>query len=298
MLYLTLRHYEYVTAIARHGSLSAAANVVNVSQPALSVALSRIETHLGHRLFVRRQGAPMVLTPRGRVFVDRAGDVLAQAARLENPDAPGPAISRLSLGVFVDLAPFLLAPALVRLRETLSDVTVTYRVDDFQGLTAALLKGQIDLALTYDLGLDAGFDRRVVDHAAPYALVSTGHPLLTRTSISLADLASFPLVLFQEGLSAQHMLSLFRQHGLNPNVAHRADSLEIMRSLAAHGEGVGITYAVPPGSTSYDGMPVHAIKIADEQASEPIILTRHGTDPAEPVLTKAMAVLSDLMIKA
>jgi len=294
MLYLTLRHYEYVTAIARQGSLSAAASDANVSQPALSVALSRIETHLGHKLFVRRKGAPMVLTPQGRAFVDRAGILLAQAARLENPDSPAPAETSLSLGVFIDLAPFLLAPALEVLRARLPAVKVSYRVDNFEGLTSALLKGQVDLALTYDLGLDAGFDRLVVDRVTPYALVATGHPLESCAKTSLADLAGFPLILSQEGLSTRHMLSLFRQHGLNPLVAHRAASLEIMRSLAAHGEGVGITYALPPSPTSYDGVPVHPIRISDERAGESIILTRHGTAPAAPVLASAMGFLASL----
>ena len=92
------------------------------------------------------------------------------------------------------------------------------------------------------------------------------------------------------------MLSLFRKQGLDPRVAHRAVSLEIMRSLAAHGEGIGITYALPPGATSYDGVPVHAIRIGDEQAAEPIILTRYGTGPATPVLAKAMDLLSVLRV--
>ena len=56
MLYLTLRQYEYVCAVGRHGSLSAAAAALNVSQPALSAALTKIESHLSQPLFMRRRG--------------------------------------------------------------------------------------------------------------------------------------------------------------------------------------------------------------------------------------------------
>ncbi len=296
MLYLTLRHYEYVSAIARQGSLTSAANDVNVSQPALSAALSRIETQLGHHLFYRRKGAPMVLTPRGRSFVERSRALLAQAAQLENPGAPEPPATTLSLGVFGDLAPFFLAPALKMLRVAYPALTVTFKVDNFEGLTAALLNGWTDLALTYNLGLDAGFDSHILNHAAPHALVETGHPLLSGGVTCLADLARYPLILSQEGLSVHHMLSLFRQQGLHPIVAHRTASLETMRSLAAHGHGVGITYALPPGPVSYDGVPVHAIRIDDKQALEPIVLTRHGTDPPPPTLAGVIGLLSTLRV--
>ncbi len=42
MLYLTLRHYEYICAVAQHGSLTAAAEALHVSQPALSTALVKL----------------------------------------------------------------------------------------------------------------------------------------------------------------------------------------------------------------------------------------------------------------
>jgi DNA-binding transcriptional LysR family regulator len=292
MLYLTLRHYEYVVAIGHEGGLSAAANQLNVSQPALSVALNRIEAHLGYALFVRRRGANMTLTPQGRSFVARADALLAQAAQLEDPNHPHPAATTLTLGCFVDLAPVLLAPALSALRNALPQVTITYRTDGFEALIAGLLKGHVDLALTYDLGMDAGFDRHTLFHAKPNALVAPDHPLTVIPGIELSDLAKFPLILSEEGLSAQHILGLFRQRDLFPTVAHRAASLEIMRSLAAHGEGVGISYSGPSSDSSYDGSPLVRLPIVTAETREPVVLARHGTGPENPTMTKARKTIS------
>ena len=291
MLYLSLRQYEYVTAIARHGSLTAAANEVNVSQPALSTALSRIESHLDKTLFLRRKGASLVLTPEGRTFVEQATALLDQAAIVEQKPQIQPRSKHLSLGCFVDLAPFLLSPALHMMRRRFPDIALHYRVDGFEALTAAMTGGHVDLAITYDLGLDAGFDRRVLDRAVPCALVPPDHPIAACPDIGLADLARQPLILFQDGLSAQHVLTLFRGLGLRPHVVHRAASLEIMRSLAANGEGIGISYTRPPGGLSYDGRPVRAIPIHDPCAAEPIILTRHGTAPADPLVAEVTDAL-------
>ena len=296
MLYLTLRHYEYACAIAAEGSLSAAATRLNVSQPALSNALDRIDAHLGYPLFIRKRGAALAVTPQGRRFVDRAEALLARAASLETGRAAQPATTRLTLGCFSDLAPFLLAPALQTLRLAYPQVTVGYRAAAFEPLIGALLDGSIDIAVTYDLGLDAGFARTTLFHQDPVAVLSPDHELAQRGDISLRDLSAHPLILSNEGLSAQHMLGLFRRHGLSPVVAHRTQSQEIMRSLAAHDEGVGISYAAPYASHSYDGQPLAMVPIRDQDASEPVILARHGTGPGDPVVDGAMMILTEALM--
>ncbi|WP_170430112.1 LysR family transcriptional regulator [Ruegeria arenilitoris] len=295
MLYISLRQYEYVCAIGRHGSLSAAAQHLNVSQPALSNALTRVEEQLGYPLFARRRGAAMALTPQGRSFIEEAESLLASAARLENAAESGAGKARLRLGCFVDLAPFLLARALRQLRAEMPDVAVSYRVDSFEGLISGLIDGRIDLALTYGLSMDATFTRHTLFTSSPRALLSPDHPLATNSQVSLQDLAAHPLILSEEGLSAQHVLGLFRQIGESPTVAHRAASLEIQRSLAAHNEGVAISYANPPAQVSYDGMPLLTLPVTDPFAAEPVVLARHGTGPTDAQIAAAERALKGLV---
>ncbi|MFV1529823.1 MULTISPECIES: LysR family transcriptional regulator [unclassified Phaeobacter] len=292
MLYLTLRHYEYVCAIAQHGSLSAAAAAVHVSQPALSTALARIEAQLGEPLFLRRRGAGMILTPQGRRFADRAQALLDQAARLERRGADQTDGQQLTLGCFTDLAPFLLAPALQRLRIGLPGVAIRYRTDHFKPLLASMTAGNIDLAISYDLGVDASFVRHEVLRRGPVALMPNGHPLSDRDRLPLADLAEQPLILSEEGLSVRHMLGLFKSIGALPRIAHRAASVELLRSLAAHGEGIGITYSRPPDLRSYDGKPLVAIPISDTSAEEPLVLISHSPPSKGSVIETAQQILA------
>ncbi|WP_027257566.1 LysR family transcriptional regulator [Leisingera aquimarina] len=295
MLYITLRHYEYVCAVAQHGSLSAAAEAVHVSQPALSAALSRIEDRLGHALFLRRRGAALALTPQGRYFAAQAQKLLDRAKRLEGPEGAGSGQQRLMLVCFSDLAPFLLAPALKALRKALPGVEIRHRACGFEPLITALTEGEADLAITYDLGLDAGFSRVELDRFSPHALVPPEHPLAERSHLSLAEVTLHPLVLSQEGLSVQHMLGLFKAQGLVPQIAHRADSLELLRSLTANGEGVGISYSLPPGGRSYDGKPLCAVRIIDQAAEEPVILATHTQLPDASPAFKAREILRTVL---
>lgn len=292
MLYLTLRHYEYICAVAEYGSLSAAAEALHVSQPALSTALARAEDHLGHALFVRRQGAPLSLTPQGRDFAKAAQKLVEQARRLEAPDGAKSPWQELTIGCFSDLAPFVLAPALHCLRQTFPQLAVNTRTLGFSQLTQALLQNEIDLAVTYDLGLDAGFDRKIIDRRRPQALLSPNHALAHHSSLSLAELAREPLVLSQEGLSVQHMLTLFKTLDLTPHIAHRAASLEVLRSLAANGEGIGISYSAPAIPHSYDGKEILRIPIRDSCAIEPVIIACHGVPLPESRLSRVREILS------
>ena len=294
MLYLTLRHYEYVAAIAQHGSLSAAANALNVSQPALSAALSRIEAHLNKTLFIRRKGAPLALTPQGREFASSAQGVLAQAAELETTGMTQKGPARLVIGCFGDLAPFFLSQVLHRLRAALPDVQLSFREGGFDSLIDGLKTGDCDLAITYDLGLDASFSRARLTSVRPQAVMAADHPLAKEDApITLTELATQPLILSQEGLSLTHMIGLFKPLGLIPKVAHRTASLELLRSLAAAGEGIGLAYSLPQTNRTYDGNQLTARYIQDAHVPEPIVLAAHGTPASDSPLGRAISTLSN-----
>lgn len=261
----------------------------------MSAALSRIEEHLGHPLFLRRRGAALAMTPQGRLFASKAQALLDQAAQLEDPNGAGAGQQQLALICFSDLAPFLLAPALKALRQAMPEVGIRHRACSFKHLITALSNGEADLAITYDLGLDASFSKAELDRIAPHALVPPSHPLASASGLTLTELAEHPLVLSQEGFSVQHMLGLFKSHGLVPQIAHRADTLELLRSLAANGEAVGISYSLPPGNLSYDGKPLNAVRITDAGAEEPVILAVHSDLPKTSAAYQAHGILEQAL---
>jgi DNA-binding transcriptional LysR family regulator len=94
MLNITLRQIEYATATARCGGVTAAAESLNVSQPALSVALAQLEAVLGQPLFLRRPGGRITPTSFGRTWLAEAQAQLDALTRLmsgETPVRPGAA---------------------------------------------------------------------------------------------------------------------------------------------------------------------------------------------------------------
>lgn len=294
MLYLTLRHYEYVIAIAEAGSLSGAALALNVSQPALSTALTRIEARLGQRLFLRGRGQGFSVTPQGQRVVEEARKLIASAARLEAAGSSPLPQTRIGLGVFDDLAPFVLAPALTLLRKNFPQLSLHPQVCGFEEMQDAMLSGRIDLAVTWDIGLDGRFARSQLARLRPHVFLAETDPLAERREIALRDLATRAVILADDGLSVRHMMGLFAGQGLVPSRVQRAASVEVMRALAAHGEGLGLSYSVPPGGQSYDGKPLVTRPLADETAVEQVVVAQLGPWQAEDPLTQLRDALLTL----
>ena len=271
MLSVTLRQLEYAVGVARHGSVSAAAAALNVSQPSLSVALGQLEQILGKSLFLRRSGARVTPTSFGRSFLAEAEAVLDAAGRLVRGPASGPVV----LGLFDDLAPLLLGPFLAQLNRDHPLIALRPVTAGFEALSAALRSGEIDLAVTYDLGLDRSFLRRELVRLPLHAVVHAAHPFAARRALHLAEVALEPVILADQGLSRSHMLTIFARHGLSVEIGHGARTLEGMRSLAANGLGVGLSYTRPKSDLSHDGRPLCHVVIDDADASEPILLVHH-----------------------
>jgi DNA-binding transcriptional LysR family regulator len=274
---LTLTQLRYLVSVARHGSVTAAARMLNVSQPSISVAIDNVEATLGQKLFVRQRGSGIALTSFGRGAVAKAKQVLAEADELvglgtRDADVGG----ELVLGCFEDLAPYF-APALIRaFSQRCPSVTVVVRDETFETLGRRLGDSAIDLGLTYDLGLPSHFARILLHELRPHALLPQGHALASQASVSLAELAAHPLVTTDQPHSWQHMLDLFLSRGLSPVSQSTTSSFELQRSMVANGFGVAVSYTRPYGDRSYDGLPLVCKPLSDPLPMQRIILT-HDT---------------------
>ncbi len=289
MLYNTLRQYEYIVAVADSGSLTDAAAVLHVSQPSLSVAITRVEQKLGQSIFVRRKGAAIQVTPFGHQIVDRARTLIRMAAEIETgPDEAPPFV----VGCFEDIAPWYLVSTLETLRASLPSIIFEGREGRFSNLAKDLSQGRADIVISYDIGFEGKFGRRKIKEITPVAFLSADHPLSTRPSVELEELKNYPLILSTEDLSEGFIRNLFDKSQLATNIAHRATSLELMRSMAAHGVGVGISYSHPPSDISYDGKPVMTVPISSPQASADIVLLWSSLRKIDPQFSDILDALA------
>ncbi|HEY4331269.1 MAG TPA: LysR family transcriptional regulator, partial [Ilumatobacteraceae bacterium] len=115
---VNLRQLRYVVAMADEGSISAAARLLDVTQPTLSSSLRDAEESLGVTLFLRSRGRPLVLTAEGRVLLPEIRRLVAHADDVGQRarGLAGPGTGMVRVGALVTVAPVLLPPLLSAFR--------------------------------------------------------------------------------------------------------------------------------------------------------------------------------------
>ena len=271
MINLSLRQLEYFVAAAQHGGAARAAHALSVSQPSISKAIADLEALWNEALFVRRHARGLDLTAAGRLRQREAQVLLEKARALEGPRREEEA-GLLRVGCLSTLAPRYLPEILVRMRAKHPQVEIEMHEADTETLVQMLERGALDTALLYDLGLARAVRLEAVTSFAPYALLPAGHALATRSSLQLSTLAQEPFILINLPHSREYFLSLFRQAGVTPRIAHQTPSIEMVRSLVANGLGVSVLTTRPVRDWSYDGKRLACRRLRGPLAAQSVVL--------------------------
>ncbi|MBR9862686.1 MAG: LysR family transcriptional regulator [Rhodobacteraceae bacterium] len=266
MLRFTLRQLEYFVAVGEMGSIAMAAEKVNVSSPSISAAVNQLEKEFGLPLFVRQHAQGLSLTLAGREMMKQAKLVLDNAEKLVDlaADVSGNVQGPLSIGVLLTFAQ-MVVPALRASFEALfPDVRVTQHELDQAQIFSKLRRGEIDIALTYDLDLPSDLKFQPIATLPPYAILKPDHPLAVRASVSVEDLLPYPMVLLDLPFSSEYFLSFFGASGAKPKVTERTRDMAVMRSLVANGFGFSIANVRPLNDLSPDGKPLCFVPLNGE----------------------------------
>ncbi|MFJ6570672.1 LysR substrate-binding domain-containing protein [Streptomyces sp. NPDC091292] len=243
---LELRHLLAIRRIAEAGSLGMAARRLGISQPALSAQLRRIERVVGGELFLRG--------PRGMEPTQLGQFVLAKARRvLDEMDSLGAEARGLVPG-----GPLRLGCTLLVLVDELLDRTDTVMVGQelsvdvgfsVTTLVRALTAGQYEAILygevnDHRVALPDTSDARTVVPCEPFCVrLSAGHPLASRDTVDLADLADEQWLAQAEDDDGgpEALIAACAQAGFTPRSRHRTTDRKIGHELVAAGRAVALT---------------------------------------------------------
>lgn len=257
-LRFTLRQLEYFVAVGEAGSIAKAAEQVNVSPPSISASIAQLEEEFGIQLFVRKHSHGLSLTAGGRVFLKQAARLLADADALHDiaADISEKVRGPLAVGCLLTFAQIVL-PALRKKFESAFPEVRVRQVERHQGqLLEMLQRGEIDVALTYDLELSQDLTFEPLMQLPAYVMLPAGHRLALQTGIAPEDLVEEPMVLLDLPFSREYFLSAFQARGLRPNITDRTADIALMRSMVANGFGYGIANMRPLNTMSPDGKPL------------------------------------------
>ncbi|MEU0336354.1 LysR family transcriptional regulator [Streptomyces sp. NPDC006193] len=199
---------ELLLAVARLGSLGAAAREVGITQPAASSRIRSMERQLGVAL-VDRSPRGSRLTDAGALVTDWARRVVEAAAAF---DAGARALrdrrdSRLRVAASMTIAEYLLPGWLLALHAGRPDTAVSLLAGNSAKVAELLLAGEADLGFVEGLTVPAGLDSAVIAQDRLTVVTAPGHPWARRRRpLTAEELAATPLILRERGSGTRQVL--------------------------------------------------------------------------------------------
>jgi LysR family transcriptional activator of nhaA len=245
MAALNYNHLRYFHAVAHAGSLTRAAQQLNLSQSALSVQLKALEAQLGHALF-EREARRMSLTEAGKIALDYADTVFAAGEALQSTLAGRVRLDQqvLRIGALPTLsrnfqAEFI-APLIGR-----RDVELVMLSGTIRDLLAQLEAHGLDVVLANQPPRGAVAPDIVSRRIAQQPVGLVGPPgLLHRPLRFPQDLAKLPVLLPAKGLDIRTGFDqLLDQAGIQPVILAEVDDMAMLRLLARSSDALTL---VPP----------------------------------------------------
>jgi DNA-binding transcriptional LysR family regulator len=230
--------------LARQGSLRAAAESLFISEQGLRSRLLALEERLGVELYKKSRGLRRrtPLTPQGQQFLPQAENFLERAEHLANlfGDEQGPREVHVVASQY--LIAYVLIDAVGRFHRTFPQVHVRLSARTEHEIEEALigsLEFSFGVAAPYQSSAELSYRHLF---SMPWSLIAPPrHPLVRRRTVRLADIARFPLIMYERGSTGrQHVAEAFQRMGLEAHVELEATNTDLIVRMVEAGLGVAI----------------------------------------------------------
>jgi LysR family hydrogen peroxide-inducible transcriptional activator len=238
---MTLNELRYIVAVAQERNFRRAAEKAFISQPALSLAIQKLEEDLGLKIFERGKNEVSV-TPTGAAIVEQAQRVLEEAERIREIAAQGrdQLITPLRVGVIHSVGPYLLPDLIPALKKVAPHMPLEVEENVTANLDALLRNGRLDVIVVALPFGDAGILTRPLYDEPFEVVVSNEHRWAARRSIKPAELGDEKVLLLDSGhCYSNQVAEACPESRKNGNVQH-GTSLETIRNMVASGLGITV----------------------------------------------------------
>lgn len=239
---MTLRQIEVIRAVMMTGTISGAADMLNVSAPGISRLVKHTEESLGIRLFERKAGLFIPSVEAARVF-DQLREVYKGVENLHvavGSLQKGQDV-RLAFATAPSIAQFIAARVLQRVRSRYDDLFVDMNVLKIEETVDYLLLERGEFVIMSSAVQNAAIENDEIAEGRLVVILPEGHALAKRESISTADLADEALIGVDPADPYGALLARpFEMAGVDMRHAMRGRFAQTVVSLVRHGLGVAV----------------------------------------------------------
>lgn len=233
---MTRKHFTIFVEVCRFLNFSQAAEALNTTQPAVSLAVKELESHYGVALF-ERMNRRVYLTPAGEALLATAQDVLRGFQEAEETLGQGRPLA-LRVGANVSFGEAGLAQILGRFRQEHPQVRLRALVANSDKIQSLLVENQLDVGIVDGLGVS---ERLRAQPLYQEDLVLAAAPGRFPAPATVEELAALPLLLREPGSGLRSSVDrVFSQQGLVPQPLLESTSTAALAQAAKAGLGVAI----------------------------------------------------------
>lgn len=272
---ITLRKLQVAAAVARTGSIAGAAADLALSPSGVAAALDGLEADIGIRIFHRRPAKGVALTPAGRDIVSSAEAILRDMdAFRENALNWIHSLSGvLHVGCFATFSPLFIPPVLREFKRRHPGVTVHIHEGTGEEIEQMIQAGSVDIVLTYDFLLRQNVPREPLASAPTHVVLAADAPEAKQDLLHLAELSERPMILFDQAVSRNYFLSLFREVKLTPKILYQTRNYQTVCELVGADLGYSLLNLRPPVDHSCHGYRLVRRPLADRHSFPTVVLS-------------------------
>ncbi|MEU4196627.1 LysR family transcriptional regulator [Kribbella sp. NPDC026611] len=283
---LDITRLRVIDAVARHGSVTAAAKELHYSQPSVSHHLARLETEAGAQL-LQKVGRGIRLTLTGQLLADRAAEILGRidAAEAEVSAHVGLTAGRVRMAGFSSAIGSLIPAAVAALATRHPGLEIslidTHPIEAMQLLRA----GKIDLAVIFR------YEETEPEPAGVRLHYLLDDPLYLLSTVPAETLSDFRDSTWIAGCDRcrSHLVAQCAEEGFEPRIAYASDDMVVMQALVAAGLGVTTIPGLALRAHRADGVLVHELP----QSPRRIYAVTYGDPPDPPATAALLAALTE-----
>ncbi len=242
---MKLQQLRYVWEIANHDlNVSATAESLYTSQPGISKQVRMLEDELGIQIFARSGKRLTHVTAAGEVIVEMARDILYEVETIRRvaEEYSNERRGSLSIATTHTQARYALPPVIEEFRAEYPDVALHMNQGAPEQIARLAENGEVEFAIATE-GIEH-FNNLIMMPCYRWTrtvVVPNGHPLASKPSITLQDVAEQPLVTYVFGFTGHSRLDeAFLAAGLKPNIVFTATDTDVIKTYVRLGLGIGI----------------------------------------------------------
>jgi Transcriptional regulator len=233
---LELLQLKYFQVAAKTQNFSQAADELNITQPSLSITISRLEDELKVNLFDRK-GRNVQLNAAGAAFLRRVNNVFCEldSAKNEVSDIAGNQSKHISLSTTG--AP-LLSGVLKKYIESHQDIEINQKCGVFKAVEKELVSGEIDFCLTLPQISGENIECKILKEDEIVLVVPETHRLVQRGSIKLAEVADDNFIALPPSYNFREVMdSICKTAGFVPKISFEVDDI-LMQEMIELEKGI------------------------------------------------------------